>query len=291
MSGLKVIFSNVRSITNKFDEFYALVEDVKPSIIGVTETWLNDSYSDAEFAIPNYILYRQDRADTVRGIGGGVLLYIKQDLNSVQREDLQGAFTNYVWCEVQVGGAGFKRSQLLIGVVYRSPNSTSANDQLLFNIINGVSSQDTIIMGDFNYPDISWDDGTAGAKGRDFFNLLQDAFLHQHVLFPTRGDNILDLVLSSDPNIIREVVGLGKIGSSDHDAIGFNVVVNQVAARSTEVVPNFRKSDVDGIADYLSNIDWDNCFHGLNASDCCDYFLSVIEHIGDNFVPKHIRRQ
>ena len=119
-----------------------------------------------------------------------------------------------------MGGA--KRSQLLIGVVYRSPNSTSANDQILFDIVNIASNHETIIMGDFNYPDISWANDVSGTKGRDFHGLLQDTFLHQHVLFPTRGDNILDLVVSSDPDIIRDVIGLGKIGGSDHEVIGFD---------------------------------------------------------------------
>ena len=199
-------------------------------------------------------------------------------------------FTNSVWCEIQVGGSGVKRSQLIIGVVYRSPNSSPANDQLLFDIINIVSNHDTIIMGDFNYPDISWEDGVSGAKGRAFHGLMHDTFLHQHVLFPTRGDNILDLVISSDPDIIRDVTGLGKIGCSDHEVIGFDIVVKHVASKSTEVVPNFRKADIDGITDYLRSIDWGISFLGLSASECWGYFLKVVCHIGDNFIPTR-RRQ
>ena len=148
-------------------------------------------------------------------------------------------------------------------------------------MISVVSNHDTIIMGDFNYPDISWEGGVAGPRGRDFYELLQDSFLYQHVLFSTRGDNILDLILSSDPNIICDVSGLGKIGNSDHEVIGFGVVVNQCTPRSTVIVPNFRKANIDGIAAYLSNIDWDISFLGLTVSDCWGYFLKVVDHIVD----------
>ena len=205
-----MVFSNVRSIVNKFDELLAFVEDVKPAVVGVTESWLNCSFSDAEFNIPGYVLYRQDRVDTCRGSGGGVLLYVLCELNSIQREDLQGDFTNSVWCEIQIGS--IKRSPLIIGVVYRSPNSNHVNDDLLFDILKVVSNKDVIIMGDFNYPDISWDNGAYGSKGGNFYEVLQDCFLHQHVSFPTRGLNILDLVLSSAPNMIQNVEDFGKLG-------------------------------------------------------------------------------
>ena len=112
-----MVVANVRSLTNKFDELHAFVEEVKPAVVGITESWLNDDYSDAGFTIPGYVMYRQDRMDTHRGFGGGVLLYVKGELNSIEREDLQGNFTNSVWCEIQMGRK--KNSPLIIGVVYR----------------------------------------------------------------------------------------------------------------------------------------------------------------------------
>ena len=99
----------------------------------------------------------------------------------------------------------------------------------------------------------------------------------------------MDLVVSSDPDIIRDVTGLAKIGCNDHQVIGFDIVVKHVASKSTEVILNFRKTDIDGITDYLRNIDWDISFLGLSASECCDYFVKVVCHIGNNFI--HTRRR
>lgn len=44
-------------------------------------------------------------------------------------------------------------------------------------------------------------------------------FFTQHVLFPTREDSCLDLVFSSDKNMVRYVSSGGKVGSSDHNLI------------------------------------------------------------------------
>ncbi|WP_411016744.1 hypothetical protein, partial [Salmonella sp. s51944] len=132
-----------------------------------------------------------------------------------------------------------KGSPLIIGVVYRSPNSTPANDLQLFNVIKVATKKEVIVMCDFNYPDISWEGGVYGSKGGEFYELLQDCFLHQHVPFPTRGANILDLVLSSSPNIIRNVVSLGKLGTSDQEIVGLNVLWSHFVSISTELIPNY----------------------------------------------------
>ena len=284
-----MVVANVRSLTNKFDELHAFVEEVKPAVVGITESWLNDDYSDAEFTIPGYVMYRQDRMDTHRGFGGGVLLYVKGELNSIEREDLQGNFTNSVWCEIQMGRK--KNSPLIIGVVYRSPNSTRVNDGLLFDVLKAVSSKEVIIMGDFNYPDISWENGTYGSKGGEFYEVLQDCFLHQHVHFPTRGLNILDLVLSRASNMVDNVQVFGKLGTSDHEMIAFDVVGSHYVTKSSEVVPNFSRADIDGISTYFSNIDWDILFHGLCATDCWNSFLGKVNYVISNFVPVRKRQR
>ena len=61
-----------------------------------------------------------------------------------------------------------------------------------------VSKGECVIMGDFNHGHIQWE-SLESARGDDhqFLLLTQDCFLTQHVLEPTRGGNVLDLILSS----------------------------------------------------------------------------------------------
>ena len=52
-------------------------------------------------------------------------------------------------------------------------------------------------MGDFNHGYIQWKSLECRGEDQQFLFLIQDSFLTQHVLEPTRGENELDIVLSS----------------------------------------------------------------------------------------------
>ena len=45
---------SARSIINKIDILQATVYDIQPYIIGITETWANDSILDAELQLEGY---------------------------------------------------------------------------------------------------------------------------------------------------------------------------------------------------------------------------------------------
>ena len=73
-------YTNVQSIVNKYDEMLTtVIEEKKPMIIGLTESWCHNDIEDREIAIDGYTLFRKDR---LVGIGGGVLLYVSEDLRA-----------------------------------------------------------------------------------------------------------------------------------------------------------------------------------------------------------------
>ena len=74
-------------------------------------------------------------------------------------------------------------------------------------------------MGDFNHGNIKWDSlQSTGVEDQRFLCLLQDNFLTQHVLEPTRAARVLDIVLlSSQKEFVDNVVIQEPLGSSDHN--------------------------------------------------------------------------
>ena len=49
------------------------------------ETWTNNNHSNDELNIDNYkVISRCDRADTSAGIGGGLLVYSKTNINATE---------------------------------------------------------------------------------------------------------------------------------------------------------------------------------------------------------------
>ena len=67
---------NARSILNKKNELDIMVDEIKPHIIGITESWANNDITDAELGREGYEMFRKDRM----GRRGGVLLYIKETI-------------------------------------------------------------------------------------------------------------------------------------------------------------------------------------------------------------------
>ena len=61
-------------------------------------------------------------------------------------------------------------------------------------------------MGDFNYGEINWETLEVTAEGAEFLKMVQDCFLTQHVMEPTRDSNrTVDLVLSTEPGLVEKV--------------------------------------------------------------------------------------
>ena len=52
---------NARSIINKKSELNIMVDDIKPHIIGITESWANNDITDAELGLEGYGMFRKDR--------------------------------------------------------------------------------------------------------------------------------------------------------------------------------------------------------------------------------------
>ena len=182
---ISVLYTNCNSLLNKIDELRIQLSDTKrqkPMIICLTETWARDDIHDDVLSLDGYVLIiRKDRKDTCMGFGGGILVYASDALNAEEDSDFQGGNFNQAVClKVKTRG-----SNIRIVTVYRSPNSNSANNAALEQIIRSTCSQ-TILVGDFNYRCIDWDKHVASdSLGRLFLEACDDAFLTQHVHFPT----------------------------------------------------------------------------------------------------------
>ena len=86
--------------------------------------------------------------------------------------------------------------------VYRSPNSSRANDGELCDFIEKMNGL-FVIVGDINFPDIRWRDGRSGTKGRKFLETINNRFLTLHIKTATHdGGNILDLVILSEDDLV-----------------------------------------------------------------------------------------
>jgi len=142
--------------------------------VEITETSGKVDITDSEMSFTDYKLYIKDRASINDRKVGGVALYIKNSFQSVEWEELNSRPRESVWCKVYV----------------------DKNELFLTIKLGCDTNQLVLIMGDYNYPNINWMSLEADSKGQKFVKL--HCYLEQHVHKPTRNENILDLILSTE---------------------------------------------------------------------------------------------
>ena len=120
--GLHFINANVRSIFYKMSELRIIAKNSNAAVIGITETWLDSTYTDACVSIDGYNLIRRDRD----GHAGGVCAYIREDLAYNTREDLNNVDLEDLWFEILLP----KSKPLYIGICYRTKDNKKFVDCL-----------------------------------------------------------------------------------------------------------------------------------------------------------------
>ena len=85
--GIKCVCLNARSIIKKKNELNVIVDELKPNIIGIAESWANNYITDAELGLEGDVMFRKDRM----GRRGGVLLYIKETIPAYEEHVTRGS--------------------------------------------------------------------------------------------------------------------------------------------------------------------------------------------------------
>lgn len=214
---------------------------------------------------------------------GGVALYIRSNLVSKESNLSKEVSCEGMICEVgDIGKAG-----IYIAVFYRAPGCPESEDINMFACIEKLSSKDAIIMGDFNYPGIRWDAFSSDAGGERFLKLVQDCFLFQHILVPTRGDNILDLVFSTEEGMVGDISVEEPLGTGDHSMVffAFYGLVNGENSIFKSGL-NYSKANYKGISDILRIVNWDNEFVGLDTNDMWERFKFYMTDAIKKYIPE-----
>ena len=83
---ISCFYCNARSVINKTDELELYVVKETPNLICITESLANANIGDGEINMNGYTVFRRDRKNRV---GGGVLLYVKNNIKAIHRTDLE----------------------------------------------------------------------------------------------------------------------------------------------------------------------------------------------------------
>ena len=219
------------------------------------------------------------RRDRIGRRGGGVILYVKESIQAYEiKLEREEDYDESVWYKIG-------NSKLTIGLVYRSPNINEEDNTKIQNAIKEVSKGECIIMGDFNHGHIQWKSLEYRGEDQQFLFLIQDSFLTQHVLESTRGENVLDIVLSSQKELVDNVKIHEPLGNSDHNQIHFDINVKSESKNKKTYRRNFLKGNYKDMRKYLAKLYWNNMLMNKTAIECWNILKYEIVSIIDKFAP------
>jgi len=174
-------------------------------------------------------------------------------------------------------------------LVYRPPDTNLDDSIELNNLIYDYlkSVKLYILLGDFNLPDISWSDLVARSNiSREFLTLCFKLGAFQCVDFPTRKNNILDLVLCSTKSLLKSIHCEPPFSTSDHASILCYLNNHENTNHSNTAKPCFKKADYTVINAFLATIDWSVVYADcVSVDDYWDAFKEIINTAIYYFVP------
>ena len=182
-------------------------------VLAVNESKLDNTITDGEIHIPGYVITRKDR----NRHGGGVALYIKEDISFSVRHDLAPAQLETICLEINLP---YNRS-FLVSTWYRPP---SANINLFEDYAKFLEKCDNtnkqlLVLGDMNCDYFKNPPDSHTQKLQFLSSIYQ---LQQLISEPTRVTNmsatLIDLIFTNESHNISKS-GVIHIGVSDHSLI------------------------------------------------------------------------
>ncbi len=223
-NGLKLTQGNLRSIAprngnTKLDQLETILHQPNKDtdILGITDIWLDNKFTDSDIEIGGYVPERVDMRDRYlpfhKDGSGAVLVYISDKLSYTCRDDLETNNVESIWIELTPKN----HPSYLICIVYRS-QAHSLNDwfQCFSHQLTNdyVECNSVTVLGDFNI-DILKSDADSNA----WLELIQNYQFSQLSNEPTRVTNksrtLIDHILTTTPDKVR-CTKVPKIGISDH---------------------------------------------------------------------------
>jgi hypothetical protein len=268
---------NICHILPKIDELKLYMKTV--DIIGISEMFLNENIPDNILNVHNFNLVRKDRRHSG---GGGLIVYISDDVTYSRCNDIETDNVESIWIKVSVPN---HRPQLLCFVYRVSTQPLEWFHSFEQQIEKAAAMTDEIfILGDMNLDYM---------KPQHISDIWTDSILpaynlKQIVTEATRVTNLtstlIDHIYTSKEVLICEVL-VPKIGISDHYPVCCNIKTKSLKASKGHKTIKFRSErnfEVDSFLMDINTINWDAC----NDNDV-NMALSYLNESFLNVINKH----
>ena len=284
--GLSLMLANTMSLAPKIDEVRSTILDLKPNLGFFTETWLRDTVSGNQLHVPGYsFIFRNRTTDFHGGIG----LYIENSIKYRSLDHLQDPEFEALWAWLRPKRLPRGIPCVVAATLYHPFFNDSGRDTALLDYLSATL---TTVEGEFPGCGIL----LCGDFNRLKVNRLAAQFrLRQLVDKPTRGDQILDLVLTNQPDLYdkNSVQTLPPFGLSDHNVVFVRPTIRAPRdgpSRRTVSKRDTRASRKSELGRFLVSIDWSVVSEAPNCETKLALFTDFIKIGLDHIMPvKNVR--
>ena len=268
--------ANVRSVSNKVEDLTEVLKQNHVDIACLTETWLETERPNEVIDISGYNIVRNDRSNRQ---GGGVAALIRDTIPHFTWPQLIDPCFESLWITMRPNKMPRIFSHVTVGVIYHPPRAnnwemTQHICKCVDSILQKHPSTGLIITGDMNQ-----------LKDQ---HIKSSYSLKQTVTKPTRGNNILDKVLTNMASLYGTPLILPQIGKSDHFAVLCQPSpdYDKIGVEpETRIVRTSGHNEKALFASALMNIRWEPMYAMTNCSDQFNFFLQNITDLLDDFLP------
>ncbi len=197
--GLKIANLNVNSLKKHLDEIRLIFNNNAPDILAINESKIDNQISNNEIHINGFNIIRNKNRNR---FGGGVVLYVRQNISFSDRIDLIPA------------------KSLLISTWYRSPNSHMNIFDYWASFLAKCDNEDKelILIGDLNCDVSKTTPDPHTCKLQFLCSLYQIELIKESTRVTPKSATLIDLILTNRPeNISRS--GVIHLGISDHSLV------------------------------------------------------------------------
>ena len=280
-----VFHLNVRGLRENRAVFDAFLSTLgKPTFVAVTETWLDKTTETLDIT-GYHRVSRLDRRGRARSDRGGVALYALDGFELTIVHVGDSTTDERSWHIIHSDSG-----PVLLCVWYRPPMYGEVESIRRFEQEFQEYSKravSAIVVGDMNVHNVEWLTFSNGTKpeGRELENVCSETGLVQLVRGPTRGDHLLDLVLSDFGSGIRSKVTPG-IHDNDHRGVLTTVSITVQASEPVRrKVYDYNKADWDKLRKTLADKDWQAFFSDLGAGDSASALTNLLLTLVDSCIP------
>lgn len=282
--GLKVAHLNICSLRNKINDIEELLTSNSVHILAISETHLDESFSNAMMSISGFNMYRRDR----NCHGGGVAFYVQDHIPVKVREDLEPTDIEIRWLQIHLP----YQKDILIGCCYRPPSANIGYMDEVNSMLDQVYdlSMEVILTGDLN---VDWLLPHCPLKQR-LMNIANSCSFKQMVKQPTRisinkkgitTSSCIDHIYVNRKELYSKAISV-PVGYSDHNLVAIARKGNVPKAKPRVILTRIMKRfSEEAFLNDICKTDWSSVLKEEEPDVALNVFMSKFVPVIDQHAP------